>query len=78
MDHNWRWYAWQLFTDLESNGWWLTMLVVSVVLITMVITRHYDREYNKESLSNITGKVDLLIKMLESVMFKDSKDKDDE
>jgi len=32
------WYAWSLFTDLETNAWWLMMVIYTLTCITFIWT----------------------------------------
>ena len=32
------WYAWAMFTGLETNAWWLMMCVFTFTCITFIIT----------------------------------------
>ena len=31
-------YAWEMFTGMEKNGWWLMMVVFTLTCITFIIT----------------------------------------
>jgi len=32
------WYAWEMFTDLETNAWWLMMVIYTLTCITFIWT----------------------------------------
>jgi hypothetical protein len=38
------WYAWEIFTDLETNAWWLMMVVYTLTCITFIWTNSKIRE----------------------------------
>ena len=38
------WYAWSLFTDLETNAWWLMMVIYTLTCITFIWTNSRIRD----------------------------------
>jgi hypothetical protein len=38
MTNSVEWYAWEIFTGLETNAWWLMMCVFTFTCITFIIT----------------------------------------
>ena len=56
------WYAWEMFTGSEANGWWLMMCILAIALITFIyqnakrdnkvnlLLKHFNIELNEESL----------------------------
>ena len=38
------WYAWEMFTDLETNAWWLMMVIYTLTCITFIWTNSRIRD----------------------------------
>ena len=53
-------YTWEMFTGLETNAWWLMMVVFTLTCITFIWTNAKIRE----SISNIEKSLDEILEEL--------------
>ena len=38
------WYSWSIFTDLETNAWWLMMVIYTLTCVTFIWTNSRIRD----------------------------------